>query len=127
MSKKLIVMNLVGGIAWLLLGVALYPSHLTEQSPNLPVSATFLYVMIAAVPLKTAYVFYRKNKMLANSAAQVFNFALIIFFVFSYLGIILTERNLFTQLFDLPLFISLFVIVIPSLINIRALKQLRSQ
>ena len=26
MCKKLIVMNLVGGIAWLLLGVALYPS-----------------------------------------------------------------------------------------------------
>lgn len=126
MCKKLIVMNLVGGIAWLLLGVALYPSQLTEQSPNLPVSAILLYVMIAAVPLKTAYVFYRKNKMLANSAAQVFNFALIVFFVFSYVGIILIEKSMFTKIFDYPLLISLFVIVIPSLINIRALKKLRA-
>jgi hypothetical protein len=126
MCKKLIVMNLVGGIAWLLLGVALYPSQLTEQSPNLPVSAILLYVMIAAVPLKTAYVFYRKNKMLANSAAQVFNFALIVFFVFSYVGIILIEKTMFTKIFDYPLLISLFVIVIPSLINIRALKKLRA-
>ena len=126
MCKKLIVMNLVGGIAWLLLGVALYPSGLTEQSASLPVSAILLYVMIAAVPLKTAYVFYRKNKMLANSAAQVFNFALIVFFVFSYVGIILIEKSMFTKIFDYPLLISLFVIVIPSLINIRALKKLRS-
>jgi hypothetical protein len=126
MCKKLIVMNLVGGIAWLLLGVALYPSGLTEQSPSLPVSAILLYVMIAAVPLKTAYVFYRKNKMLANSAAQVFNFALIVFFVFSYVGIILIEKSMFTKIFDYPLLISLFVIVIPSLINIRALKKLRA-
>lgn len=126
MCKKLIVMNLVGGIAWLLLGVALYPSHLTQQSPSLPVSTILLYVMIAAVPLKTAYVFYRKNKMLANSAAQVFNFALIVFFVFSYVGIILIEKSMFTKIFDYPLLISLFVIVIPSLINIRALKKLRS-
>jgi len=126
MCRKLIVMNLVGGIAWLLLGVALYPSDLTEQSPNLPVSAILLYVTIAAVPLKTAYVFYRKNKMLANSAAQVFNFALIVFFVFSYVGIILIEKSIFTKIFDYPLLISLFVIVIPSLINIRALKKLRA-
>lgn len=126
MCKKLIVMNLVGGIAWLLLGVALYPSGLTEQSASLPVSAILLYVMIAAVPLKTAYVFYRKNKMLANSAAQVFNFALIVFFVFSYVGIILIEKSMFTKIFDYPLLISLFVIVIPSLINIRALKKLRA-
>ena len=126
MCKKLIVMNLVGGIAWLLLGVALYPSGLTEQSASLPVSAILLYVMIAAVPLKTAYVFYRKNKMLANSAAQVFNFALIVFFVFSYVGIILIEKSMFTKIFDCPLLISLFVIVIPSLINIRALKKLRA-
>ena len=126
MCKKLIVMNLVGGIAWLLLGVALYPSHLAQQSPSLPVSAILLYVMIAAVPLKTAYVFYRKNKMLANSAAQVFNFALIVFFVFSYVGIILIEKSMFTKIFDYPLLISLFVIVIPSLINIRALKKLRA-
>ena len=126
MCKKLIVMNLVGGIAWLLLGVALYPSHLTQQSPSLLVSAILLYVMIAAVPLKTAYVFYRKNKMLANSAAQVFNFALIVFFVFSYVGIILIEKSMFTKIFDYPLLISLFVIVIPSLINIRALKKLRA-
>lgn len=126
MCKKLIVMNLVGGIAWLLLGVALYPSHLTQQSPSLPASAILLYVMIAAVPLKTAYVFYRKNKMLANSAAQVFNFALIVFFVFSYVGIILIEKSMFTKIFDYPLLISLFVIVIPSLINIRALKKLRA-
>jgi hypothetical protein len=126
MYKKLIVMNLVGGIAWLLLGVALYPSGLTEQSASLPVSAILLYVMIAAVPLKTAYVFYRKNKMLANSAAQVFNFALIVFFVFSYVGIILIEKTMFTKIFDYPLLISLFVIVIPSLINIRALKKLRA-
>lgn len=126
MCKKLIVMNLVGGIAWLLLGVALYPSGLTEQSPSLPVSAILLYVMIAAVPLKTAYVFYRKNKMLANSAAQVFNFALIVFFVFSYVGIILIEKSMFTKIFDYPLLISLFVIVIPSIINIRALKKLRA-
>jgi hypothetical protein len=126
MCKKLIVMNLVGGIAWLLLGVALYPSGLTEQSASLPVSAILLYVMIAAVPLKTAYVFYRKNKMLANSAAQVFNFALIVFFVFSYVGIILIEKTMFTKIFDYPLLISLFVIVIPSLINIRALKKLRA-
>lgn len=126
MCKKLIVMNLVGGIAWLLLGVALYPSHLTQQSPSFPVSAILLYVMIAAVPLKTAYVFYRKNKMLANSAAQVFNFALIVFFVFSYVGIILIEKSMFTKIFDYPLLISLFVIVIPSLINIRALKKLRA-
>ena len=126
MCKKLIVMNLVGGIAWLLLGVALYPSHLTQQSPSLPVPAILLYVMIAAVPLKTAYVFYRKNKMLANSAAQVFNFALIVFFVFSYVGIILIEKTMFTKIFDYPLLISLFVIVIPSLINIRALKKLRA-
>jgi hypothetical protein len=126
MCKKLIVMNLVGGIAWLLLGVALYPSHLTQQSPSLPVPAILLYVMIAAVPLKTAYVFYRKNKMLANSAAQVFNFALIVFFVFSYVGIIRIEKSMFTKIFDYPLLISLFVIVIPSLINIRALKKLRA-
>ena len=126
MCKKLIVMNLVGGIAWLLLGVALYPSGLTEQSASLPVSAILLYVMIAAVPLKTAYVFYRKNKMLANSAAQVFNFALIVFFVFSYVGIIRIEKSMFTKIFDYPLLISLFVIVIPSLINIRALKKLRA-
>lgn len=126
MCKKLIVMNLVGGIAWLLLGVALYPSGLTEQSASLPVSAILLYVMIAAVPLKTAYVFYRKNKMLANSAAQVFNFALIVFFVFSYVGIILIEKSMFTKIFDYPLLISLFVIVIPSIINIRALKKLRA-
>ena len=126
MCKKLIVMNLVGGIAWLLLGVALYPSGLTEQSPSLPVPAILLYVMIAAVPLKTAYVFYRKNKMLANSAAQVFNFALIVFFVFSYVGIILIEKSMFTKIFDYPLLISLFLIVIPSLINIRALKKLRA-
>lgn len=126
MCKKLIVMNLVGGIAWLLLGVALYPSGLTEQSPSLPVSAILLYVMIAAVPLKTAYVFYRKNKMLANSAAQVFNFALIVFFVFSYVGIILIEKSMFSKIFDYPLLISLFVIVIPSIINIRALKKLRA-
>ena len=119
-------MNLVGGIAWLLLGVALYPSDLTEQSPNLPVSAILLYVTIAAVPLKTAYVFYRKNKMLANSAAQAFNFALIVFFVFSYVGIILIEKSIFTKIFEYPLLISLFVIVIPSLINIRALKKLRA-
>ena len=126
MCKKLIVMNLVGGISWLLLGVALFPSQLTQQSPSLPVSAILLYVMIAAVPLKTAYVFYRQNKMLANSAAQVFNFALIVFFVFSYVGIILIEKSIFTKIFDYPLLISLFVIVIPSLINIRALKKLRA-
>ncbi len=126
MNTKLIVMNLVGGVAWLLLGIALYPSHFTQQSLNVPLSAILLYAMIALVPLKTAFVLYKKNKFKQNLIAQAFNYALIIFFVFSYIGIVLTEKSLFTKMFDLPLFISLFVIVIPSFINLRALKQLRN-
>jgi FtsH-binding integral membrane protein len=126
MNTKLIVMNLVGGVAWLLLGIALYPSHFTQQSLNVPLSAILLYAMIALVPLKTAFVLYKKNKFKQNLIAQAFNYALIIFFVFSYIGIVLTEKSMFTKMFDLPLFISLFVIVIPSFINLRALKQLRN-
>ena len=122
--KKMVVMNVLGGIAWILLGIALYPSQISQQSLNLPLSAALLYVMIAAVPLKTAYVLYRKNQSLANSAAQVFNYALIVFFVFSYVSILVAEKNVGDEARDFPLFISLFLIVLPAILNIKFLKRL---
>jgi hypothetical protein len=124
MYKKMIFMNVLGGIAWVLLGMALYPSQLSHQSLNLPLAAILLYAMIVAVPFKTAYVFYVKNQKLPNSAAQVLNYALIIFFVFSYVSILATEKNVGAEPYDLPLLISLFLVVIPAILNIQFLKRL---
>jgi membrane protein DedA with SNARE-associated domain len=122
--KKMIIMNLFGAIAWVLLGIALYPSKLEHHSLNLPLSAILLYAMIVAVPLKTAFVFFQKNKKLANSTAQVLNFALAIFFVFSYINILVTESNVDTRPYDIALLISLFLIVVPALLNIKFLRKL---
>lgn len=124
MYKKMIVMNLFGGIAWLLLGIALYPSHLTSQTLNLPLAAFLLYAMIVVVPFKTAYIFYLKNQTLPNSVTQVFNYALIVFFVFSYVSILSTEKDVSAAFDDLPLLISLFLIVVPAILNIQFLRRL---
>jgi hypothetical protein len=126
LHKKTIAMNIMGAIAWVALGVALFPNQPAHDPLNMSLSAVLLYALIVSVPLKTAFVLYKQNGFKQNTIAQALNYALIIFFVFSYVGIILSEKNMFTKIFDLPLFISLFVIVIPSLINLRALKQLRS-
>lgn len=124
MYKKMILMNVIGGIAWVFLAMALYPSQLSQQSLNLPLAAILLYGMIVIVPFKTAYVFYSKNQKLPNSAAQVLNYALIVFFVFSYVSILATEKNVGAEPYDLPLLISLFLIVIPAILNIQFLKRL---
>ena len=126
LHKKTNAMNIMGAMAWVALGFALFPNQPAHHPLNMPLSAVLLYALIVSVPLKTAFVLYKQNGFKQNTIAQALNYALIIFFVFSYVGIVLSEKSMFTKMFDLPLLISLFVIVIPSLINLRALKQLRA-
>ena len=113
-------MNVVGALGWLLMGVLLYPQPTPWQPLNLSLSLTLIFGCIITVPLLTAYVIFHHQHGHLNIFGQICNFALLAFFSFSLVDIILQRINL-----DWALFIAFLIIVLPAALNLITLRKIR--
>ncbi len=117
--KLLFLMNILGSLAWILMGAVLFPLEANSVPLNLGLSVSLIYGAIALVPALTAYVLFSQQKGRRNLIALTANFCIVAFFAFSFSGIAL-QTNL-----DNALLITMLIIIIPALLNLYALKKLR--
>jgi len=118
--KRIFWMNVVGAMGWLLMGVLLYPQPTPWQPLNLALSLTLIYACIIAVPLLTAYVIFHHKHGHLNILGQIGNFAILAFFSFSLIDLLLESTGL-----DFALFIAFVIIVLPATLNLVTLRKIR--
>ena len=125
MHKRILAMNVVGSLAWAIAGYLLMISHSVGFFDNIPIATLFLYALIVSVPAITAYSLFRRHTAKLNLVVQALNYFLSTYFIFSYIQVALAEKTMTLKSFDWALFISLVLVVLPSIINIRSLRHLR--
>jgi len=123
--KRILAMNVVGSLAWAIAGYLLMISHSVGFFDNIPIATLFLYALIVSVPAITAYSLFRRHTAKLNLVVQALNYFLSTYFIFSYIQVALAEKTMTLKSFDWALFISLVLVVLPSIINIRSLRHLR--
>jgi hypothetical protein len=117
--KLVFLMNMLGMLAWLLLGGLLYPLNTSDSPLNLGLSISLVYGAITLVPALSAYVLLKQKHGRTNLFAIGANFCLIVFFSFSF-------ANIASQTgIDSALIITLIVILIPALLNLHTLNKMR--
>ena len=125
MHKRILAMNVVGAFGWAIAGYLLMISHSVGFFDSIPTATLFLYALIVLVPAITAYSLFRRHTAKLNLMVQALNYFLSTYFIFSYIQVALAEKTMSLKSFDWALFISLVLVVLPSIINIRSLRHLR--
>ena len=125
--KKTMIMNIIGGVCFLIMGIALYLNKTnSEQSMSL-LFITSAYSVLCGSAFGSAYALSAQAGSKLQLVMISINWLFIGIFILSAVVIIISAWSSLDAIGSkiFPLIPAVFMFVIPQLININALKQLR--
>lgn len=119
-DKLVFLMNLIAVPAWLVITLLLIPYGTDHSVMHEQFSTALFFTGITCIPAFTAFCLFNRKRGRINLAAQILNYALAIFYGFSFFALLRADNA------DVVISLITFAIVIPALINIVVLKKLRN-